>query len=144
VPLAVKLGVTVALHLESVKVSQENALKFPAINSTTINWEVLIVNNNCTDDADEIVDQFTNRLPIRLEREKRQRLSNARNCAIATAKGDYILWTDDDVIVDPNWLAKTRLTVRRSEWPDTACCRTSCGGGVELLEQPDRGWPWRC
>jgi GT2 family glycosyltransferase len=30
--------------------------------------------------------------------------SHARNLAIAEAKGTYIAWTDDDVLVDPGWL----------------------------------------
>ena len=31
-------------------------------------------------------------------------LSNARNCAAAAARGDLIIWTDDDVLVDEGWL----------------------------------------
>src|SRR6478752_2238901 len=69
-----------------------------------IDWELVIVNNNCTDDTNEVIEQFADGLPILLLHERRQGLSNSRNCAVQGAKGDYILWTDDDVIVDPNWL----------------------------------------
>ena len=91
-----------------------------------IDWEVLIVNNNCTDDTDEVAEQFIDRLPIRLLHERRQGLSNARNCAVAAARGDYILWTDDDVIVDPNWLLAYVNAVRT--WPNAALF----GGPIKL------------
>ena len=91
-----------------------------------IDWEVLIVDNNCTDDTDEVIGQFTDTLPIRLLHEKRQGLSNARNCAVAAARGDYILWTDDDAIVEPNWLVAYVNAVR--SWPNAALF----GGPIKL------------
>ena len=74
-------------------------------------WEILIVDNNCSDDTSNVIDQFVDLLPIRLVHETRQGLSHARNCAVGAAKGDYILWTDDDVIVDPYWLGSLRKRV---------------------------------
>jgi len=71
---------------------------------SNIDWELLIVNNCCDDDTDEVVDTLTADLPIRLIHEPDPGLSNARNTAIKKAKGDYIVWTDDDVLVDKNWL----------------------------------------
>src|SRR5262249_2574313 len=91
-----------------------------------IDWEVLLVNNNCSDDTDEVIAQFADRLPIRLLHEKRQGLSNARNCAAAAAKGDYILWTDDDAIVDPNWVAAYVNAFRT--WPKASLF----GGPIKL------------
>jgi len=68
-------------------------------------WELLVINNNCTDDTDQVCDEFRSRLPIRILHEARAGQSYARNLAIREAKGSYILWTDDDVLVDPDWLA---------------------------------------
>jgi len=68
-------------------------------------WEVVVVNNNCTDHTDAVISDFAQRLPIRREYEKQPGQSNARNRAIDAAKGDYIIWTDDDVVVDRDWLA---------------------------------------
>ena len=100
-----------------------------------IDWELLIVNNNCTDDTDEVIEQFADGLPIRLLHEKRQGLSNARNCAVEAAKGDYILWTDDDVIVDPNWLVAYVNAIRT--WPNA----TLFGGPIKLkLEGNPPSW----
>lgn len=67
-------------------------------------WELLVVNNNCTDHTEGVVESFCGKLPIRQVMEHRQGLSFARNAAVSNALGEYILWTDDDVIVDAGWL----------------------------------------
>jgi glycosyltransferase involved in cell wall biosynthesis len=69
-----------------------------------LNWELIVVNNNCTDHTDRIVERFRSKLPIRSVFEAVPGLSNARNCAVQEAQGDYIIWTDDDVTVDPKWI----------------------------------------
>ena len=68
-------------------------------------WEVIVVNNSGDDDTDSVIRDFTARLPIRPIWEQIPGLSNARNAAVAAAGGDYIIWTDDDVLVGQNWLA---------------------------------------
>jgi GT2 family glycosyltransferase len=55
-------------------------------------------------------------LPIRRLYESKQGLSNARNCALDHAQGELLLWTDDDVLVEPNWLAEYARVAR--QWPD--------------------------
>lgn len=70
-------------------------------------WTVLVVNNRCTDDTDQVIAEYSARLPICRAYQPVQGLSNARNAAIASefaAQADYIVWTDDDVRVDPGWL----------------------------------------
>ena len=83
-----------------------------------VDWELLVVNNNCTDATDEVIRAFEARLPIRRVTEPTPGLSNARNRAVAEARGDYILWCDDDVTVAPGWLAAYAAAFRR--WPDAA------------------------
>ncbi len=80
-----------------------------------VTHEVIVVNNNCTDDTDEVISSFAARLPIRQVFEPRPGQSNARNAAIGEARGDYILWTDDDVLVDGDWIAAYVRAFRR--WP---------------------------
>src|SRR6516162_7977827 len=81
-------------------------------------WEVVIVNNNSTDHTDEVIGEYVDRLPVRGEFEPRAGKSNALNRAIDVAKGDYILWTDDDVVVDAGWMTAYVDAFRR--WPDAA------------------------
>jgi glucosyl-dolichyl phosphate glucuronosyltransferase len=79
-------------------------------------WELVIVNNNCTDNTDSVIGSYEQKLPISRLFEKNHGLSNARNCAIAASSGDYIVWTDDDVLVDRYWLAAYAAAFAR--WPD--------------------------
>jgi glycosyltransferase involved in cell wall biosynthesis len=83
-----------------------------------ITWELVIVNNNSTDHTDDAIREYSDRLPIRREFEPRPGKSNALNRAIDVAKGDYILWTDDDVVVDAGWLRAYVDAFRR--WPEAA------------------------
>lgn len=69
------------------------------------NWELLLVNNNCTDETDKVLARFRSRLPLRRCWEPEPGLSHARNRAVREAGGDYLIWTDDDVLVAEDWLA---------------------------------------
>jgi hypothetical protein len=70
-----------------------------------VTWEVLVVNNKCTDDTDAVLERHAPHLPLRRLLEVRQGQSFARNCAVAAASGELIVWTDDDVLVESGWLA---------------------------------------
>jgi glucosyl-dolichyl phosphate glucuronosyltransferase len=76
-------------------------------------WEVLVVNNNCTDETDEVLDHFQGRLPVRRLFELSPGLSAARNCALKAARGPYIVWTDDDVRPEATWLSAYLGAFRR-------------------------------
>ena len=81
-----------------------------------IEWELLVVNNNCTDDTDAVLERHSSALPLRRLLETRQGHSHARNCAVAAATGELIIWTDDDVLVDPEWMAEyARAATRWTE-----------------------------
>jgi glycosyltransferase involved in cell wall biosynthesis len=71
-----------------------------------LEWELLVVNNGCTDQTDQVLSWFSNRLPLQRVYEPTLGLSHARNCAVANATGDYIIWTDDDVLVPETWLSE--------------------------------------
>jgi glycosyltransferase involved in cell wall biosynthesis len=71
-----------------------------------VSWELLVVNNNSTDNTDDVLSRYCARLPLRRLYEPKQGLSHARNCAVSAANGDLLIWTDDDVLVDPDWLGE--------------------------------------
>lgn len=72
---------------------------------SSIRWELLVVDNNSNDDTSIVAREFTERLPLRYIVESQQGLSRARNRGIAEARGQLLLFTDDDVMVEPGWLA---------------------------------------
>jgi glycosyltransferase involved in cell wall biosynthesis len=81
-----------------------------------LEWEILVVNNNCTDSTDDVVEGFGDCLPIRLLHERAPGKSHAANLATREARGELMLWTDDDVLVDPGWLAA--YVRAANDWPD--------------------------
>ncbi len=83
-----------------------------------LDWELVIVNNGSTDSTDEVIDEYACRLPLRRELEPQPGHSNARNRAIDATHGEYIVWTDDDVVADPGWLRAYAEAFRR--WPEAA------------------------
>ena len=74
-----------------------------------IAWEVVVVDNNSTDGTREVVARFSRDAAVRTRYlfEPRQGLSHARNCGVAASDAEYVLFTDDDVLVDPGWLRYT-------------------------------------
>jgi glycosyltransferase involved in cell wall biosynthesis len=69
-------------------------------------FELLVVDNNSTDDTAAIIADVSARdTRVRPLRETRQGLSHARNCAIEAARGAFLAFTDDDVRAEPDWVA---------------------------------------
>jgi GT2 family glycosyltransferase len=94
--------------------------------------EILVIDNNSTDDSTNLVHQFAGQRPdlsLRLISEPCQGLSHARNRGMQEAGGDLICFIDDDVIVPERWLTELASTFDLS--PQIGCV----GGRVELV------WP---
>lgn len=96
--------------------------------------ELILVNNNSTDHSEQVALQLQNSdIPARCVFEGAQGLSHARNRGVAEAKGEYILFTDDDAEIPDNWLA-LYLQVIAQYRPDCAF------SGIEVIW--DRPQPW--
>jgi glycosyltransferase involved in cell wall biosynthesis len=78
-----------------------------------LEWELLVVNNNSTDDTESIIARHQGALPLRSLFEGTPGLSNARNRAVGAARGNLVLWTDDDVLVDRQWLVAATEAANR-------------------------------
>jgi glycosyltransferase involved in cell wall biosynthesis len=97
----------------------ETLWSFTKLNiSEETTWEVVVVDNGSTDSTAEVVRSFENSLPIRRVFQPEPGISKSRNSGIDAAKGDYIVWTDDDVHVEPNWLAAFLDAFKR--WPQAS------------------------
>jgi GT2 family glycosyltransferase len=72
----------------------------------SLSWEVVVVDNNSTDATREVVmsRQASYPVPLRYIFERRQGRSSALNTAIAATTAPLLLFTDDDVRVDPSWV----------------------------------------
>jgi glucosyl-dolichyl phosphate glucuronosyltransferase len=72
----------------------------------SVEWDVLVVDNNSRDKTRQVVEEFRSRHPRRFRYifEPCQGKSNALNLGIREAEGDVLAFMDDDVKVEPMWL----------------------------------------
>lgn len=71
-------------------------------------WEVVVVDNNSTDDTRAAVEEVARTFPVELvyQFEGTQGRSAALNAGIRRSRGDIIVTTDDDVRVPVDWLER--------------------------------------
>lgn len=77
-------------------------------NADKIAWEILIVDNNSTDETSEKLNEWLNDWqfpwPLKITFEHRQGAGYARHHAISVARGDYVAFLDDDNLPEASWL----------------------------------------
>lgn len=69
-------------------------------------WEILVVDNNSTDETREVTRELAARYPgkIRYTREPHLGKSYALNTGIRESTANVLVFVDDDVTVEPRWL----------------------------------------
>jgi len=72
----------------------------------SVEWEVLVVDNNSRDETRAVVDHFISRCPRRFRYlfEPQPGKSHALNSGIREAHGQILAFIDDDVTAQPAWL----------------------------------------
>lgn len=88
-----------------------------SLEKQTINkavYEIIVVNNNCTDATVKVVHEFMERFAnCRMIHEANQGLSHARNRGYKEAKGKYIAYLDDDAKAPINWVEEMTDFIER-------------------------------
>lgn len=74
----------------------------------SIEFNVLVVDNNSQDQTKRVFEDCAShsRHKMHYVFESKQGLSNARNAGVEASRADIILFTDDDVIPEPNWVVE--------------------------------------
>lgn len=67
-------------------------------------WKLISVDNGSTDRTAAIMQSFSQRLPLQILSVPTKGKNIALNAALAHVEGDLIVFTDDDVVPDPQWL----------------------------------------
>jgi len=95
----------------------------------SVEWEVLIVDNNSSDQTRSVAERFCHTHPIRFRYlfEPRQGKSFALNSGIREGNGEILVFVDDDVIVQPTWLQSLINPFCDVRW-------AGCGG--RILPEP--------
>jgi glycosyltransferase involved in cell wall biosynthesis len=70
--------------------------------------EIIIVDDNCTDNTINIVKKYKKSLPIKIVKEKKKGVVFARNKGFSKAKGDILVRCDADSILPKNWIKKIK------------------------------------
>lgn len=88
----------------------------------SVDWEVLVLDNNSKDDTRAVVESFCNRYPQRFRylSEPQPGKSHALNSGIRAAQGHILAFTDDDVLVEPTWLRELTENLHHGKWAGTS------------------------
>jgi glycosyltransferase involved in cell wall biosynthesis len=101
-------------------------------------WETIVVDNAAEADPSiaAAAGEAGGEIPIAVVHEPVPGLSNARNCGLRNASGEIVVFADDDVEVDADWLAVLAAPFREDE-------RVGATSGMTLpgsLESPVERW----
>ena len=80
-----------------------------------LEWEVLVVDNNSNDGTRAVCESFVAKSPRRFRYlfHGTQGKTNALNAGIREARSEYLALTDDDLTVDPRWVAEIHDTFKK-------------------------------
>ena len=87
-----------------------------AKNTEQKGWEIVLVNNNSTDQTAAECERFVkDHKPTnyRYFIEKQQGLSFARNRGVAEAKGEWLVFLDDDAMVGEDYIANLQAHIKQ-------------------------------
>lgn len=76
-------------------------------------FELVLVDNGSTDGTADTCRSYADRLPLSVVEEPRRGKNVALNRAIEAARGDLLVFTDDDVVLPPNFLSGYRALAGR-------------------------------
>src|SRR5262245_7591700 len=108
-----------------------------ALNRASFLWNVIVVDNNSTDQTCAVVASRVARYPVKLIYlfETRQGKSNALNTGLAATDAEIVIFTDDDVRVSEGWIEASC----RAMFEDPTIDYT--GGPVQpIWERPRPSW----
>jgi glycosyltransferase involved in cell wall biosynthesis len=132
----VDISIIVCTHNRSALL-QSALTHLVAQTGASVETEIIVVDNNSTDDTAEVVGQIVNaaQMEVRYRFEASQGISFARNSGLAVARGSIVAFTDDDIEVEPDWVA--RIVAAFAAHPDIDCV-----GGKVLPAWPAQPPAW--
>jgi len=102
----------------------------------SLDWEIVVVDNNSTDDTKVTIQGLKPecRFPLRYLFEPEQGLSFARNRGIDDTTSRYLVFIDDDILVDEYWLSAIYETFQSYD--------CDAVGGRILVDSPESLPDW--
>jgi glycosyltransferase involved in cell wall biosynthesis len=103
------------------------------IQADTFSWEVVIVDNNSTDNTAKIIQTYQHNwlphVPLRYIFESQQGAAIARRRAIQAAQGTWIGFLDDDNVPHPDWVKE--IMAFTAEYPQAGAFSSQIHGQFE-------------
>jgi len=127
---------TVVLATHNGEDTLERTLdSFRGLEQPSGGWHLVVVDNASTDRTHEIASRYLTELPMTIVQEAKLGKSNALNRGIEFVRGDLVVFADDDVLADANWLTEWRRV--GDQYPDLGIF----GGAIEpAFEAPPPLW----
>jgi len=89
---------------------------FTTLITDLINYEIIVVDNACEITTKTLVKSYSNKLPIQYLQESTPGKNSALITGLKASKSDLLIFTDDDIIAQPDWLIEIVEGVSR--FPD--------------------------
>ncbi len=105
----------------------------------TTSYEIVLIDNNSTDTTPSVCQRFARTFPqvcFRYFSEPAQGLSFARNRGMREARGEWLVFLDDDAFVNPDYLH--HLACRLADYPDAV----AFGGKITPLYESGKEPIW--
>lgn len=101
-----------------------------------VEWEILVVDNNSKDNTRAVVQDFQERFPGRFRYvfEANQGVSHARNAGIREARGEILVFIDDDETATDGWLQNITCNLHGEKWMGAG------GPVVSVWDRPEPRW----
>lgn len=129
-------GITVSICSYNGAESLPGLIKELRAQYSPVTAEILVVDNNSTDDTGSVVASCAREdgIPLRYVFESRQGITYARNRAIEEARcNEFLAFIDADELPEPGWLASAVDALQNE--------KADCAGGVIKVKYPDKGAP---
>src|SRR6266851_6426684 len=129
------ITVAICTHNRAALLAEAVHSVLPQLDSDT---ELVIVDNSSTDDTAKLAAGFATANPrVSAFSESKMGLSAARNTVLATARGEYVIFLDDDATAEDGW-----LEAYRRFFSGLPSARVAGAGGAVFprYEKPPPAW----
>jgi len=110
------LDVTVLLATANRAQLLEQTLgHFESLATDDLTWQIVVVDNGSIDATASVLKHAARRLPLVALRDSEPGKNRALNRGLPHARGELLVFTDDDVVPDPQWLRE--LVNAAKKWP---------------------------
>jgi len=97
---------------------RDTLASFGRLDTTGLRWEVIVVDNGSSDETGAVLAEMSTELPLAALHEPHPGKNFALNRGLEVARGDLLVFTDDDVLPERGWL-QAHVRAARA-WPEAS------------------------